>query len=55
MGRLSQAFWALNAETWPDEREKQFYYTSLSLNFSLSEYLKKLRREIRKEKRNEVH
>lgn len=51
MGRLSQFFWALHAKNFPTELEQRFYYTSIDLSGKTGELVKKLRREIAKEKR----
>lgn len=49
MGRLSQLFWYLNAETHPTLLEKKHHYSHLEI----TEHLKKLRREYRRRLRVE--
>ena len=49
MGRLSQAFWFINREKIPTEREMKFIYSHISK----TEELKKIRKDVRAEERVE--
>lgn len=47
MSRLSQFFWALNAEHFPNGRERRFYFTAIDLEGEGGRYVKRLRRQLK--------
>ena len=44
MGRLSQIFWAINADNYPTQQEQTHFYTHLDLSGENGETIKKIRR-----------
>lgn len=47
MGRLSQFFWAINADSFPSKSERKFYYTNIDLSGKQGDDIKRVRRQRR--------
>ena len=44
MGRLSQIYWAVNAETYPSAQKQRHYYSHLDLSGPQGQEIKRIRR-----------